>query len=221
MDQPELDPELHHEALAALARLNTASGSAAALWPTIAEAARAQPDRPLRVLDVACGGGDVTIALWQRARAQGIPIELAGCDLSPRAIDHAKQQAQETYAHVHFFEHDVIHDDWPGVYDVAISTLFLHHLEEGEAITLINKLAEHARLVIVDDLVRSTPGWLVAWTGTRLLTRNPVVRIDGPRSVENAFTVDELRKLAGHAGLEDCTIRRHWPARMQLTWSRP
>jgi hypothetical protein len=39
--------------------------------------------------------------------------------------------------------------------------------------------------------------------------------------VENAFTPDELRDLATHAGLERCTIHRHWPARMQLTWSQP
>jgi len=220
MDQPDIDPALHRGALDGLARINALSGSAAALWPPIEKAASAQPDRPLRVLDVACGGGDVTLGLWQRAKQRGIAIELTGCDVSPVAIERARQQADKQYARIEFIERDALQDDWPGAYDVAVTSLFLHHLEQAEIVTLLNRLAEHARLVIADDLVRSTPGWLLAWSGTRLLTRSPVVHVDGPRSVENALRPAELGELARQAGLEDCMIKRHWPARMQLVWSR-
>jgi hypothetical protein len=103
---------------------------------------------------------------------------------------------------------------------VAVTSLFLHHLEAGEAIALLNRMGTQARWTIVDDLVRSTWSWLVAYTATRLLTRSPVVHVDGPRSVEGAFTMAELRQLADHAGLEGGQLRRRWPGRMQLIWSR-
>jgi SAM-dependent methyltransferase len=220
MDEPDLDQQLHREALDALGRINAASGSAAALWPTIREAATKQTDRPLRVLDIACGGGDVTLGLWQRARAANQPIELVGCDISPTAIDYARQAAERRRARVEFIQCDAIHEDWPGSFDVSVTSLFLHHLEAGEVVTLLNRMGTYSRVVIADDLLRSTWGYLLAWGGTRVLTRNPVVHVDGPRSVENAFTMAELRQLAEHAGLSGFRLRRHWPGRMQLVWSR-
>ena len=35
----------------------------------------------------------------------------------------------------------------------------------------------------------------------KVLTRSPIVHVDGPRSVAAAFTVEEVRRLAGQAGL--------------------
>jgi SAM-dependent methyltransferase len=219
MDDPALDAEQHHAALAALARLNRLSGTANALWPTIANAARRQPDRPVRVVDVACGGGDITLDLWRRARAANLSIEFAGCDISPVALDHARQQADRERARIDFFEHDPVHEPLPEFYDLAISSLFLHHLPGDEAVTVLNHLGERCRQVAIDDLARTTWGWLLAWGGSRAVTRNPVVHVDATRSVEGAFTPAELAQLAEHAGLKKPRIRRRWPARMQLLWS--
>ncbi|MCA9021331.1 MAG: hypothetical protein KDA74_14375, partial [Planctomycetaceae bacterium] len=60
----------------------------------------------------------------------------------------------------------------------------------------------------------------LAWTACRLLTRSPVVHTDGPLSVAGAFTVNEIKELAGQAGLDGFQITRHWPQRWLLKWSR-
>ena len=70
MDQPDLDASRHLQALAALRRVNWLSRTAAIVWSAIRPLARSQADRPLRVLDVASGGGDVTLGVWRRARAK-------------------------------------------------------------------------------------------------------------------------------------------------------
>jgi 2-polyprenyl-3-methyl-5-hydroxy-6-metoxy-1,4-benzoquinol methylase len=219
MDDPQLDAQRHQQALEALARLNRLSQTAQALWPVIQKAAANQPDRPLRVIDIACGGGDVTLALARQAQQAGLPLELSGCDLSPIAIEHAQARAAQEHRKVTFFQHDAVHDPLPGYYDLAVTSLFLHHLEEGEAITLLTMLGSRCRQVVADDLVRSSVGWLLAWSASRLITRNPVVHVDAPRSVEGAFTPEELHQLADHAGLNGARLHRHWPARMQLSWS--
>jgi hypothetical protein len=53
-----------------------------------------------------------------------------------------------------------------------------------------------------------------------VLTTSAVVHVDGPRSVEAAFTLEEVRALADQAGLENATLARHWPYRFLLAWRR-
>ena len=51
-----------------------------------ATGAAAAEGSPIRVLDVASGGGDVPIALAKRASRAGIHVEIEGCDVSPEAV---------------------------------------------------------------------------------------------------------------------------------------
>src|SRR5204862_714569 len=90
----------------------------------------------------------------------------------------------------------------PGRYDAVICSLFLHHLDEPEAVTLLRKAADAAdRAVLINDLRRSTLGLWLAQAGSRLLTTSRVVHVDGPRSVRAAFTLAEAAALARQAGL--------------------
>jgi SAM-dependent methyltransferase len=221
MDQPGLDPGLHRQALAGLRRINFWGRSAGILWPPLATAARAVAPRPLRVLDVASGGGDVPIRLWRKARRAGLPIVVAGCDVSAVAVAHAAGEAARRGAEVRFFQADALADELPGGYDAVVCSLLLHHLRGEQAAGLLRKMAAAtSRLVLVNDLVRSRSGWLMVWTATRLLSRSPVVHVDGPRSIEGAFTVEEARGLAERAGLSGAAVGRRWPCRFLLTWVR-
>lgn len=123
---------------------------------------------------------------------------------------------------VRFFEHDVLRDELPQGYDIVLCSLFLHHLDDFEARKLLINMGRSARrMVLVDDLCRSSWGYLVAWLGGRLVSRSHIVHNDGPISVEAAFTMTEARQLALDAGLAGASIRPHWPARYLLTWERP
>jgi hypothetical protein len=222
IDLPDLEPCLHAAALRGLERINWWSGSARILWPPIRYLLRAQRGRPLRLLDIATGAGDVPIGLFHKARWAGLALQLEGCDCSPQAVAHAQQQATRQNAQVRFFVHDALCGDLPKGYDVLTSSLFLHHLEEEHAISLLRRMGQAARyLLLINDLERSRSGFALAWIGTRLLTASPVVHTDGPRSVEGAFTLPEVQRLATSAGLEGFGIRRRWPCRYLLTWSRP
>jgi hypothetical protein len=126
-----------------------------------------------------------------------------------------------TQARVGFFVHDALIGELPGGYDAVLCSLFLHHLEADQAVQLLRQMAQAAgRLVLVNDLVRSTAGYLAAYAGTRLLSRSPVVHIDGPRSVEGAFSPAEVRVLAYRAGLRRARVELCWPWRYLLRWDR-
>jgi 2-polyprenyl-3-methyl-5-hydroxy-6-metoxy-1,4-benzoquinol methylase len=221
MDQPGVDPAEHARALQGLGRINRLSRSDAILWPAIARLARAAQGAPIRVLDLASGGGDVLLALAERAARACLDVRIEGSDLSAEAVRFARARAVDRNAAIRFSALDVRNDPIPEGYDVVTCSLFLHHLDEADAIALLSKMARAAgRLVLVNDLVRGRIGYVLAWTGCHILSRSPIVQHDGPVSVAGAYTIAEVRKLAERAELAGASLTRHWPCRFLLHWNR-
>jgi 2-polyprenyl-3-methyl-5-hydroxy-6-metoxy-1,4-benzoquinol methylase len=214
MDDPALDPAEHRRALAGLARINAVSGSAKLLWPALRELAKRHA-RPLRILDIATGSGDVPSQLCRFAEREKLPLTFAGCDLSPLAIEVAKRSA----AAGEFFTHDVLNESLPTGYDAFTCSLFLHHLDEPDVVALLAKLrVANPRLILISDLERSRFNYAAVWAASRLLSRSRVVHVDGPLSIRGAFTVQEMKAMAEAAGLTGATVRARFPCRMLLEW---
>ena len=221
MDQPGIDPLAHSQALQGLRRINAFSGAVGSLFAPIRSLAREHGGQPLRVLDLACGGGDNTTALAERARREGLAIQVDGCDLSPQAVAIATRSAEERGLGATFFQSDALNDPLPEDYDVILCSLFLHHLDQQQAVDLLQRMGRASRcLVLVNDLIRSPLGYGLAWAGCRLLSRSPIVHFDGPVSVQGAFQLQEVRALAAGSGLEGAAVRRSWPERYLLSWRR-
>ena len=221
MDDPTLSAAAHEEALRALGRINWLSGSAGIFWQPVRALAVTEPTRIWRLLDIATGGGDVAIRLWHKARRAGLKLEVHAADVSPTALDFARRKAKQAGADVHFLRLDVHRDAIPAGYDVITSSLFLHHLTWDQARALLQGMRQAAaRMVVVNDLRRCRPGYLLAWLAGRTLTTSPVARVDAPRSVEAAFSLGEIRALAEQADMHAIELTRHWPCRFRLTWRR-
>jgi 2-polyprenyl-3-methyl-5-hydroxy-6-metoxy-1,4-benzoquinol methylase len=222
MDQPELDRNLHVAALNGLRRLNSISRSTAILWPSIAEAASGLYPAPLRVLDLACGGGDNALAISRLARRAGLPVDVCGCDISPVAISEARRSAASfQFDSGSFFQLDVLKESLPTGFHVITCSLFLHHLSQEDAVGLLRKMADATQsLVLISDLRRTWLGLGLAWAGSRLLTHSPIVRTDAVRSVAGAFVESEIASLTAQNGLDGCVITRHWPQRWLLRWRK-
>jgi 2-polyprenyl-3-methyl-5-hydroxy-6-metoxy-1,4-benzoquinol methylase len=224
MDQPGLDAGVHGQALRSLAWINWLSNTNLMIWRQIKKLAR-EPGapRPLRILDVACGGGDVAQRLARQAQRAGIAAHVHGCDINAVAIAHAREAAPRWQTtNVSFFQHDALRDPLPEGYDVVTSSLFLHHLDNGEVERMLRSMASAAsRLVVNSDLRRSRLGYALAWAGARVFTRSPIVHVDGPLSVAAAFTVDEARDLAARAGMTGARFVRYFPERYLLVWRKP
>ena len=221
MDQPGLDSTRHTEALRGLSRINLVSRTCSALWTPLKHWASQHPDVPLRVLDVASGGGEIAIGLRHRAARMELPITVDGCDRNLTAVAYASNAARHNRVDANFYTHDVIKDGLPSGYDAITCALFMHHLTDDTVREFLNRAASVSRLLIISDLIRSRTGLALAHLACRSLTRSDVVLNDGPRSVSAAFTIDEFRRLATEAGLHGHHLSWQWPFRFLFTWSRP
>src|SRR5262249_956478 len=175
MDQPGLDDHQHQAALRGLERINFWSGSTRILWPPLRTLLR-EARQPLRVLDIASGAGDLPINLWRKANRAGFRLEAEAWDLNPLAVAYARRRAGQRKADARVLEADALSAPVCPDYDVILSSLFLHHLDEDQAVTLLRRMARAAkRMVLVNDLVRSRAGFVLAYLGTRLLSTSAVV----------------------------------------------
>ena len=233
MDQPDLARPAHDAALAGLERINRWSAADAALRGPVLALAREHatpltprtsptPGTPLTLLDVACGGGDVPIALQLAARREGLALDVTAIDRSPQAVAHARAAAERRGADLTLAIRDACDGRPLPPADVVTCSLFLHHLDADAAVALLAAMGAAARrLLLVADLRRTVGGLLLALAVPRLLSRSPVVHADAPASARAAWSPAELADLAARAGLAGAKVRRRFPQRMLLTWTRP
>lgn len=220
MDDPNLDYQSHAQALRGLARLNAASFSHGSIWSEIEHEAR-RASQPLRILDIASGGGDIPIALYLRAKRLGLKVEIVGGDISADAVSYAKNIALQRQADVEFITLDVFKDDLPADFDIVMTSLFTHHLDPDDVVMLLTKMSRAARLkMLVNDLVRSEISYCSVWLATRLFSRSAVVHYDGPVSVKASYTAFEFLEMASRAEINSATVKSFPPCRQMLVWQR-
>jgi len=225
MDDPMLDKLEHQRALAGLRRVNRLCSTGRWIAQAIQNGSVKIPNRPIEILDLGCGSGDVAIDVLRRLSPK-IPCNVTGWDMSPLAIEDASSQwlshplnkslrGRLQFERQNIFEPGLLH----GKFDIVYCCLFLHHFDDESAVTVLRNMKSLSRhFVIVDDLRRTTLGWWLAKIGCHLLSRSPVVHFDGPQSVRAAFSVDEAIQISGRAELINGTMTTHWPQRFLHCW---
>lgn len=215
MDDPGVDSREHDDALEALNGVNGLLGVNRQLARAIG---RLGPLEQMSVLDVGAGGGGFLAYLRDRARVNG-RRRLVGLDFSPRAAERARRWHPDG---IKFLVGDARRIGLAdGSIDVATCSLLLHHFDEEDAARILAEMARVARRgAVVGDLSRSTLAWIVTWLTTRILSRSRLFHVDGPRSVRAAYEKQSLLALARRAGLEGARVRRAFPFRLILTWSK-
>lgn len=205
LDSPHLPAGELSESLRDLERLNRWFGGTRAVLTELSRliASRALRER-VTVLDTGAGGADIPRAIVRWARRRQIRIEITACDVHQQILLCAAKSCRE-FPEIRFVHGDVLELPFaPGSFDLAICTLTAHHLNADEVTRLFRKLDETARRgFVISDLVRSRAAHAGVWLATHLLSRNRLIRHDGPLSVRRAYTVGELNELARAAGLSD------------------
>lgn len=218
MDDPKLPRDEHLRALTGLSRLNRYSGVAGVMYRHLRRLAAAQ-NRPLCVLDVASGSGDIPISWARRARRDRLDFQLTLMDISAVAVEEQQRLAKRQNVNVLSLQHDCLRTPLPSGFDVVTCSLFMHHLDEHQAFRLLQSMqsATDTALVIC-DLERSRLNLALVTMAARLLSRSSVVHTDAALSVRGAFTLDEFRALADNALARPVRVQRVFPCRFLATF---
>lgn len=168
------------------------------------------------VSDWGCGGGDTLMALRKWSDKQGYALKLTGIDAAPAAVGFARQYTKG--CDINFIKADVLGDALqPDQFDMVISGLFSHHFSDEEWVQLIQQMHNcSSRGVILTDLHRHPVLYYAIWLITRIITKNKMVRIDGPLSVKRAFKRTELEALLRKAQILNYNLTWVWPFRWLL-----
>jgi len=152
------------------------------------------------LLDVGAASGDVG-AVIERDFPHACVVAL---DCRERHLDGAGRRRVAA---------DAFHLPFPSAsFDLVLCSLFLHHFDEGEIVALLSAFARVARrAVIAIDLERDRLAYRFLPATRPLFGWHPITVHDGPASVAAGFRTEELRALAGLAGLAGARVRHHRP----------
>jgi ubiquinone/menaquinone biosynthesis C-methylase UbiE len=139
------------------------------------------------------------------ARRRGVPLRVTATDSRQEVLDAALavHPALAEIGRLTLAVADGRALPFPdGAFDVAHTSMVLHHLSADDAAGFLAELRRVARVgVVVNDLARGRLFWLGGWLLTHTLAPSRYTRHDGPLSVRRAFTLAEMRELLAEAGL--------------------
>jgi len=194
----------HGPTLAFLSGLNRRG-----LWPN---------DRPLRLLDVGSGYGDLIRTVDRWAARRGLAIELTGIDLSPWS-ERAAAEATPPGRPIAWVTADVFDDERPA--DVIVSSLFTHHLPDATIVRFLRMMEARAQIGwFINDLHRHPLPYGGFAALSKLMGWHPFVQHDGPVSIARAFTAADWVVLIADAGLSGDAVRVAWRFPFRLCVAR-
>lgn len=173
------------------------------------------------VLDIGTGSADIPLALAKKARQSGQTLRITAVDLHPVAVASARRVTAD-YPEIEIIQGNALALSYEDqAFDWTISSLFMHHLEDQDAVRLLREMARLSQKgFIINDLERHPCAyWGIRFLG--MLTRKGRIFLnDAPLSVLRGFTRSELKRVCDQSRLSSVQIQRKKPFRWVVTWIR-
>ncbi len=151
-----------------------------------------QPNKVWRIIDLGCGGGDTLRAIEKWAISNKIKVELTGVDLLADAIEYANSKNRGF--NIQFVQSD-FNQLKKGNYDIAISSLFCHHLYDSELEQLLFTKLNLADFALINDLHRHKLAYYSIKLITILFSKSYLVKNDACLSVAKAFKKSDFNEM--------------------------
>ncbi|MDP5081086.1 MAG: methyltransferase domain-containing protein [Winogradskyella sp.] len=215
MDDFTMKGELMRDTLDKLGSINKWLGGNRITLNGIAELLKEQPkDKTYTIIDLGCGHGDILRLVADFGRKKGYNLKLIGIDANQDAIDYANELSTD-FPELSYENIDIFSEQFEALdFDIALTTLFLHHFKNNEIVSLLAKLSKHASLgIVVNDLQRSKMAYgLFKLLG--LTISNYMIVQDGLTSILRAFKRKDLEQFSEELNLKS-QIRWKWAFRYQ------
>ena len=167
------------------------------------------------IIDLGCGHGDILRLVADYGRKNKFSFNLIGIDANQDAIDYAYELSVD-YPEITFQNLDIFSEAFQNLeYDMALTTLFLHHFKNKEIISLLKSLASKATLgIVINDLHRSEIAYGLFKLLSLVITNDMIVQ-DGLTSILRAFKREDLEQLTEELNLKS---QIHWKWAFRYQW---
>jgi 2-polyprenyl-3-methyl-5-hydroxy-6-metoxy-1,4-benzoquinol methylase len=220
MDDPHADERMLARTYGRFAFVNAMVSRPGLIYRRDIRPRAAAAARPLRILDIGAGGGDLCRFLAGRLRRDGLAAEITALDVDERAIRWAV--AHDRGAGVRYrsaLSTELV--DAGETFDVVLSNHVLHHLDERELQTVLDdsrRLLAPGGLAAHHDIARGRAAYVLfsaaTWPLSSNLLADSFIRVDGLLSIRRSFTVAELATIAPRGW----QVRGGAPFRIELRW---
>ena len=172
-----------------------------------------QPDKPLLVCEIGCGGGDNLFVIHKYCLKHKIDVHFIGIDINPECISFAKQQYPDLPCEWICSDYAVV-DFGNTKPDIIFSSLFCHHFTDEQLVYMLQW--KHRNAVagfFINDLQRHWLAFYLIKYITRFFSRSYLVKHDASLSVARSFRKEDWQRLFREAGLAPPVIRWRWAFR--------
>lgn len=215
MDDFSMKGELLRDTLDKLGSINKWLGGNRITLNGIAQLLKGQAkDRTYTIVDLGCGHGDILRLVADFGRTTGYKFKLIGIDANQDAIDYAKELSVN-YPELSYKNVDIFSEAFQKIdFDIALTTLFLHHFKDDDIASLLQSLSNKATLgVVVNDLQRSSMAYgLFKLLGVTI--SNQMIKQDGLTSILRSFKREDLERISKQLNFKS-QIRWKWAFRYQ------
>jgi len=211
LDDADLHPAELASVLRDLARFNGAMLGHRPIISWLRRATEASSrHRPLTLVDVGCGYGDLLRAIRRWARKRGLAVRLIGVDLSRETI----RVAQSVTDHADGIEYqaaDIFDFRAAAPVDFIVSSLLAHHMSDDMIVKFLRWMESTARQGwLIYDLQRhAVPYYFIGLMG-KLTRLHPMVIHDGRISVTRSLTRAEWNERLDAAGIARDAVALRW-----------
>jgi len=199
-------------------KVNRYAGDNRALRRSLLQRVRNEGLKEFSVLDIGAGSGELLRTVAKFAKKQGLEAELTGLELNPRSAASILEESSGFPEITSVRGNALALPFADGSFDYVISSLFAHHLTDGQIIDALTEMSRVARRdVFLIDLHRHPMAYAAYKAFCVVFGISRLVREDGSLSILRAFRPDELAGFADSAGFSSITVRRSFPFRLVLS----
>ncbi len=216
MDDLDMEGEMLRKTLDQIAAINKRLGGNKATINGIHTLLKNEPKATvISIIDLGCGSGDMLRAVADYGRKNNFVFKLIGIDANEYTVNYARKLSAN-YPEISYLKMDVFSDDFSGIpFDIAISTLFLHHFTAQEIDRLLIPIVNSVRIgVVINDLHRSRIAYYL-FRAISFFISNPMVKKDGAISVLRGFRKKELIAISKKLKNSVSSVRWKWAFRYQ------
>lgn len=201
LDDLSLHGEHLHMALRSLAWINRWFGSQRSVIRAIHTVCKKEK-KPLRIIDLGCGGGDLIYAVAKSLQQHKIDFSITGIDGNANSLAYAQKQCA-AFPQISFMQADILSDEFSiQPCDILMSSHFMYHFSEEKLVGFLrNNLPAINIAVIFSELKRNGLAMRLFKFSHFLLPISKLAKEDGLLAIKRSYNKKEWGSILQQAGI--------------------